>query len=958
MSDILKYSPLSIPNGQVAQFGMLTQDGNIRLTDIVLTSVGAQEATKRAMEVAAMGGALSMADSDNVLAIVRSFFSGDGTLVNVITSDNTFDGTYFDIYSEFEVYSSLVSKKYEVNITDYQVLGQTLYGDEVKKDIRNPLGLTSSNGTNNTSDKDTDGIPYLTISWDAIGAYHCSDPTYTNQSSCEASYQSSYCRTQTHWPDSCSNPLLTTQATCNWSGCSTAIYNNRTDCEAFGCDDPVWITEPACTASGNLWTYPSYWTDPSVWTVAGSKHSSPMLTAKKQARDAGGPDFEEAQFPPGSNSVATCEQGSLSNANNGGKCAYNWDNDASGTWVWYNSGADETWCMEYAVGNWPHLWWAWFADDNVAITVNNQWYQSVNTLSGHQDYNLMTSGSTSVWPQKHLEQTATSRTIQYSDNYSSYGNGTEVGQSTHPWWVTHSMSFLDPTPEWTTTIVTTYACSVATHYSCDDGVSVTQAACVAAGYIWTGVAQSTPTICTSNGYTWDTINTPTTSTVWGTYDVDVNIDPDYYQIRGFPPHGFTSTNSTPLGLYGYTGSTVNTFPQIRWYSPQYNYVLGQYPSRYYGTPTRYRIYRAPSWKNGVQTTGSDYALGIWKLVGEVPHTTDTGAMYFQDSREDLWKEGIRKFQAVYYKVTPVWDNWEWVHGIDTERWKISPNKWDPAYNSGNSFSTLTSTGYSYCTDSQWTNYTQCVNEGWCNGGGQYNNGNNSYDNNPSGCTSTGSGTWNNGNCDGGNYDNGECWCDGGLGGATQGICEFFGGSWRCCSSTSWNNNTYQYAGNTWESNSIDRTWDAKAIQIDDNTSKRSFRVKGWFKAQSTETYSFRVVGDDSIYFWIGTTSQTPADVEANISTSNWVAAVPGSHGDVSYTGTISLVEGEIYPIILYNGNHGGGHTCHLYWSTPTITETNNGTQWFHRHSEPFHTNDGQDNVEGHPSSVIWSRFET
>ena len=958
MSDILKYKPVSIPNGQVAQFGMLTQDGNIRLTDIVLTSVGAQEATKRAMEVAAMGGALSMADRDDVLAIVRSFFSGDGTLVNVITSDNTFDGTYFDIYSEFEVYSSLVSKKYEVELIDYQVLGQTLYGDEVNKRVRNPLGLMTYNGTNSTTDPDTDGIPYIEVVWDAITDYHCTDPTYTNQTSCESSYQSSYCRTQESWPDSCSDPLLTTQATCTYTGCSDPQFTNPTDCLATGCDDPVWITEAACVASGNIWTNPSVWTYPSVWTVAGSKPSAPMVCVNKNQRDAGGPEFLEVNFHPGSNSMAMCEQGGLSNANNGGKCAYSSNNDATANWVWYNSNATKEWCMEttQTVSGWNHLYWAWFADDNIATQISNQWYQSAETISAHQNYNLMTSDNPSKWPESHAETTSTSITIQYGDMNSSYGNGTEVGQSTHPWWVTHSMRFQDPVPTQNNWIVTTYECSTATHYTCSDGVTINQSACLAVPATWDGVANSTQAICESNGYTWNTINTPNTATVWGTYDIDMPIESWYYGTNGFPPHGFTNTSSVPLGLYGYNDATTNTFPQIRWYSPQYNVNLSS-SSRHLGTPNRYRIYRAPYWKDGTQNTGSDYALGVWKLVGEVPHTTDTGAMYFQDSREELWKVGIRPFHHVYYKVTPVWDNWEWIHGIDVQRWRISPNKWDPAYNSNNSFSTLTAVGYSYCSDNQWTNYTSCINEGWCNGGGQYGNGNSGYNNNPSGCTSTGSGSWNNGQCDGGNYNDGQCWCDGAADWLGQSGCELLGATWRCCSSSSWGNYTYQNAGNTWISNAMDQSWDAKAIIIDDNTSKRSFRIKGWFKAQSTETYSFRVVGDDSIYLWIGTPSQSLAQVEASISTSNWLAAAPGSHPDVSNTGTISLVEGEIYPIILYNGNHYGGHTCHLYWSTPTISETSNGTQWFHR-DQPFHTSDGQSNVEGHPSGLVWSWFRT
>ena len=135
-------------------------------------------------------------------------------------------------------------------------------------------------------------------------------------------------------------------------------------------------------------------------------------------------------------------------------------------------------------------------------------------------------------------------------------------------------------------------------------------------------------------------------------------------------------------MFGYSdpANTANA-PLIRWLAPQQNYYVTY---RNFGTPDRYKIYRAPAWKNGVWYTGSDYALGIWTLCGEEPHTDDNGYMYFSDSKEELLKGGTRKQQHVYYKVTAEWDKWEWKQGIDYTRWRISPANWDPAYNSNNS----------------------------------------------------------------------------------------------------------------------------------------------------------------------------------------------------------------------------------------------------------------------------------
>ena len=973
MSDILTYKPISIPNGLVIDFGMPTSAGNMLLTEIVTGSVGALEATDKANKLAASVGPYNLANSPTNLGIIRLFFSGQGAAsgVNVSQFEEYFDGEIYEVVTNVSALMSLEEKYYEISTFDKQVLLSENFLAYDHKEVRNPLNFTETHGTISDPSKDLDGVPYITLSWDSIYTNHCTDPSYTNQTSCESSTMFGYCREVLTTVAHCSDPSLLTQSTCTWTGCSDPAFTNPTDCQSSGCSDGVSANPAACLAAGSCdtdpttnttqalclaasgvwtfetWKYPSVWTNPSTWYPLVTEQKGPVMCVRKNDEELG---LMEVQFNP-SNQATHCLG---SGGNNGGKCKYSSYNDATASWNHYNSNATKEWCMEDTQTNssWNHLFWAWFEDDNVYNTVDNNWFPSASTTSQWKHYNLMTSFAPHIVPGKHLEQTNNSITILATDNHNGYGDFADVGQSVHPWWVTNTFDFEDPVPEYIPTSVTTYECSGTTD-SCSDGVTITQAACEAVPATWTVITHTNQTDCVNAGFTWDGTTVTTWNTVWNTYEHEVKIDTDYYVKVGFQPHAFTvnTTYSQPQGMFGYSdpANTANA-PLIRWLAPQQNYFVTY---RNFGTPDRYKIYRAPAWKNNVWYTGSDYALGIWTLCGELPHTSDNGYMYFSDSKQDLLKGGTKAQQHVYYKVTAEWDKWEWKQGINYTRWKISPNKWDPAYNSNNSFSTLYNAGYGYCSDGSGQSYQQCLDEGWCDGGGQYGNGDSNYNNNPSGCTSTGGGSWNNGHC--------PSHCDGsgttGYVGDSSFWCTVDLGNWMECQQTSWGNYTYTSANNTWQTNAIDWSFDAQAVIIDDNISKRSHRIKGYFKAPSTETYTFRVVGDDSIYLWIGTTSQTPTQVEQGVTTSNWIAAAPGSHGDVSNSGTISMIEGEIYPIVLYNGNHYGGHTCHLYWSTPTIAEKSNGTDIFHK-DQGFHTNEGQDNVEGHPSSVIWSWFDT
>ena len=971
MSDILTYKPVSIPNGLVIDFGMPTSAGNMLLTEIVTSSVGALEATDKANKLAASVGPYASANSPANLGIIRLFFSGEGAASGVTVTDFTdyFDGEIYEIYTSVSVPVSLEDKKYEISTYDKKAISTYEMLSYTHKAVRNPLNFTETHGTISDPSPDYDGVPYITLTWDAQSSNHCSDPSYNNQTACEASSMWGYCREVDTTPAYCSDPSLLNQADCTYTGCSDPSFTNPTDCQAFGCSDGVSLNPSVCNSIGycsdgvsttlaectaasgtwafHQWTYPSVWTYSSTWYPTVTDQKGPPLCVRKNDEELG---LMEVHFNP--SNVATQCLGS--GGNNGGKCKYSVNNDETANWVHYNSNATKEWCMEttQTVGGWNHLFWAWFEDDNTFNSVDNNWFPTANTTSMWKDYNIMTSRAPHIVPGKHHEQTSNSITILATDNYSGYGDFADVGQAVHPWWITNTFDFDNPDPTYVPTSVTTYLCSNTTD-TCSDGISITSAACIAAGETWTVVTHYNQPDCENAGFTWDGTTVTTWNTVWDTYEHDVKIDPDYYVLQGFPPHAFTvnTTYSAPQGLFGYSDAANTTVgPLIRWLAPQQNYLVTY---RNFGTPDRYKIYRAPAWKNGVWYTGSDYALGVWELAGTVDHDSDDGYMYFQDDKQELLRGGTKAQQHVYYKVTAEWDRWEWKQGIDYTRWRISPNKWDPAYNSNNLFSTLYNAGYGYCSDGSGQSYQQCLNEGLCDGGGQYGNGNSGYNNNPSGCTSTGSGSWNNGHC--------PSHCDGsgdsGYTGTDYGDCEDDEGNWMQCQQNSWGNYTFSSAGNSWQTNAIDWSFDAQAAIIDDNNTKRSHRFKGYFKAPSTETYTFRVVGDDSIYLWIGTTNQTPTQVEQSVTTSNWIAAAPGSHPDVSNSGTINMIEGEIYPLILYNGNHYGPHTCHLYWSTPTIAEMSNGTDIFHK-DIGFHTNEGQDNVEGHPSSVVWSWFDT
>jgi hypothetical protein len=104
----------------------------------------------------------------------------------------------------------------------------------------------------------------------------------------------------------------------------------------------------------------------------------------------------------------------------------------------------------------------------------------------------------------------------------------------------------------------------------------------------------------------------------------------------------------------------------------------------------------------------------------------------------------------------------------------------------------------------------------------------------------------------------------------------------------------------------------------------SWQWVGYFKASTTENYTFYTKSDDASYLWIGSNA-TNGFTTANANVNNG-----GPHPEVTVNSSpVSLVAGTYYPIRVQFGEQGGGDVMSLGFSTPTIPETRNGLGYYY-----------------------------
>jgi hypothetical protein len=97
---------------------------------------------------------------------------------------------------------------------------------------------------------------------------------------------------------------------------------------------------------------------------------------------------------------------------------------------------------------------------------------------------------------------------------------------------------------------------------------------------------------------------------------------------------------------------------------------------------------------------------------------------------------------------------------------------------------------------------------------------------------------------------------------------------------------------------------------------------GYFKPNSTGTWTFSTNSDDASYIWIGPTAIS------GFTTSNPVVNNGGAHAPRVRSGTISLNSGEYYSIRIQFGEATGGEVMSVNFTPPGGSSTNDGTNFY------------------------------
>jgi len=934
--DIFAYNPITEWNGYIIDFDMPSTDGDTRLTEICLDAGSCLEATKNAMALSYTTTAFIKARSTPVLKIIRTLFGEDtGVTIRTYTAGIAEDGAihYMSpmVFADMQIYGKnwafeIVSSKMDIGLyPTFIVTYPDPYGEDGDKVVTistarvihtlNPVADPNINSGQIVygnrpvvGNWDTDGEPYWEINWVDVTTGKCTDNVSTSEWNCENNAIGGFCRQSDY-----NEPLI--------------ISNTNTG----SCDDSQYGNKTSCQNGGQIWT----------------SYIIPYET-------------KEITFPnPGTPLVPLKENFCLGNVSgtwvNGGKCLYTHNTYSGGPGNnWYKT----TWastriaCMETTqlYTGWDNYYLMWIEQGNTWTDINAVWRPSYNTshnhniggggsythaipgtVESHIHYNLKTADNHRKYPENHVptihQMAGPNYRMYHSDSGSSWGTGTEVGRSTIPTWITNSYNWKDndntydfchdpgsnPVDEWSSPsgyYDQGYACEAAgvcsgewvhtydqhnqasceSWFLCSDhsldnnnnsypclnnqccsgggpnsptwgwpyssgwGSNGAPYTCGGAGTcVWNSNFHNHEQYCnwygggatTGNGgwvpgyyswgpnhcgRTWYMANTFTSEgNTWDAMipyvEVEMPISAEYYWPIMFPPHTFVDTvSSRPLYEYGYTtglGAATNTTAsqsQIRWKPPQTD--SSDY-NRDYPRPTKFRIYRAPAFYQGL-TSNTDFTEQIWKLAGEATTKSDSGWHYFYDTREDMVNEGLGEFQHAYYGITAVWEGWNWKRGYTLKRYDgIGCYDWDIAHP--------------------------------------------------------------NANADLDNVENAT------LSQITHGV---------------------------------------NSIRISAANNYTTYRASGLFKAPVTGDYDFLVTGDDGIYLWLGANGESISTLVGYRSWYNYVAAVPGLHGPQTDTGTISLTEGEIYPLLAYCGNHQGGYAFYISINYPSGDwNDNSGREW-------------------------------
>ena len=215
--NIFDYKPIHEWNGSIINFGLPSPSANLELTEIVVGSSSAAQATNQ-VDITNY----SVDTYDEINRIIRLFFSNKPFDIEMFEYSFTQDLENISGFAGGAM-GNKISSQMVVNTKRAMVFGATVPDQSyMLKQIWPPKDTSTVTGI------EGNGEPYVELGWSYILDIRCSNPQWDNEIDCER-------------PAYCDYTIHTDEQSCIADYCSDLQWWNRTLCLAAGqCSYPTW----------------------------------------------------------------------------------------------------------------------------------------------------------------------------------------------------------------------------------------------------------------------------------------------------------------------------------------------------------------------------------------------------------------------------------------------------------------------------------------------------------------------------------------------------------------------------------------------------------------------------------------------------------------------------------------------------------------------------------------------
>ena len=136
--------------------------------------------------------------------------------------------------------------------------------------------------------------------------------------------------------------------------------------------------------------------------------------------------------------------------------------------------------------------------------------------------------------------------------------------------------------------------------------------------------------------------------------------------------------------------------------------------------------------------------------------------------------------------------------------------------------------------------------------------------------------------------------------------------------------------NWFDTATLTSSWIDTQVYSNGNNSQQYFARKrqGYFKTTHAGVYTFRINSDDSTWLWVGNKDEDIDDLITRRNNTNELIDNSGPHGARSISNTITLDAHSYYPILMYFGQGWGNWREELYFTPPGDVETYVGGNFY------------------------------